>query len=212
MKQMLRFGASVAVVAALLGAATTAVQAQTFSVTENFNAATPGTAAGVLFPSSVVVSFAGLNGITNQWEPDTSDPQLTVQSNAGNNVLGLGDGGFSDGPIIFQLIPETFFNTFSIDVVPGTSASASATALGYFQTLSGSFDAFTFNVNQTVPGTLSLSALLPAETTAIVLPGNAQYDNVSFRATTVPEAGTLLLAVGGLVAAGGMVVIRRRRK
>ncbi|MBC8139114.1 MAG: hypothetical protein H8F28_24845 [Fibrella sp.] len=211
MKNMLRLCASVAVATALFSAVTTA-QAQVITVTENFDAATPGMAAGTLFPSSLVVSFAGVNGITNQWEPDLSDPQLTVGSNAGNNVLGLGDGGFSDGPIIFQLIPDTFFDTFSIDVVPGTSADASATAIGYFQTLSGAFDAFTFNVDQTVPGTLNLSLSIPAQTVAIILPGNAQYDNVALQATTVPEAGTLPLALGGFAAIGGMTIARRRRK
>lgn len=209
MNNILRLGASITMVAALLGAATMA-QAN-IAVTEDFESATPGSAAGLLFPSELTVSFAGFNGITNQWEPDLSDPQLTVESKVGNNVLGLGDGGFSDGPIIFQLIPDTFFNTFSIDVVPGTSLDASNGAIGYFQTLSGSFDAFTFNVDQTVPGILNLSGLIPAQTVAIILPGNAQYDNVALQATTVPEAGTLPLALGGIATIGSMMIARRRK-
>ncbi len=212
MRTFLRF-AAVAAVATLLGVATMSTQAQAFTINQNFDTATPGTTAQQYFdPNLVTVAFAGYNGITNQWEPDLSNPQLTVQSNAGNTVLGLGDGGFNDGPIIFQLGESTYFTAFTIGIVPGTSPFATAAALGYFQTLAGAFDMFPITVNQTTASSLTLTALLPANTTAIILPGDVQYDTISLTAATVPETETAMLAVIGLATGAVGIVTRRRQK
>lgn len=201
MKNISRIFAVTMSVVALAGAATVA-RAQTFTITENFNAATPGTPAQPLFAAvPITVAYAARASESDPWEADFGFP-LNVETGGGSNVLG---DGF--GPILFQLTDSVRFSTFSVDIVPVVSNFTPPTVPVFFQGISG-VSLGTFDINRTVAGTVSLP--IPAGTVAVIVPTDTQYDNISIVAVTVPEAGALPLAVGGLLALAGAVVVRRR--
>ncbi|MBC8143427.1 MAG: hypothetical protein H7Y38_18520 [Armatimonadetes bacterium] len=208
MKNILRVSAVVLTVAALSTGAATVAQAQTFTITENFNAATPGSAAQPLFAAApITVAYAARASESDPWEPDFGFP-LNVETAGGNNVLGDGAGA-----IIFALQPNYIFSTFSIDFIGVDTPFGTDTTSVFFQDMTGvSLGTFEFDRatgGTPLSGTLTLS--LPAGTAQVIVPIDAQYDNVSLVAVTVPEAGALPLALGGLLTLAGAVVVRRRK-
>lgn len=193
---------------ALFSVAAVAAQADDYVVTgQDFESVALGTSAQSLFDSKyITVSYAFRDSESDPWQIDNSFP-LNIESN-GSNVLG--DGG---GAIIFSLQPNMTFNEFAIDVVPTGSPFASTTAEYYFQSMTG---VVTKNIfDETVSQTLSLTGSIPSDTSAIIVPIDAQYDNLSLKASgvVVPEAGTLsLLASGLLTLVGSTVLLRRSAK
>lgn len=206
MKNLLRIS-TIAVAASSLISVATGANAQTFNITENFNGATVGNSAQSLFdPNPINVAYASRLSESDPWEPDFAFP-LNVESLGGENVLG-------DGlqQIIFSVQPDYNFSAFSIDFIGVNTSFGTDTATVFFQNLTGA-TVGTFDFNRAtggVPlsGTLNLS--LPAGTAQIIVPIDAQYDNVALSAVTVPEAGALPLAVGGLLTLAGAVVVRQK--
>ncbi len=207
MNKTLRVSALALSVAALSGAAI-AANAQTYTINENFNAATIGSLAQPLFASApLTVAYAARATESDPWEADLGFP-LNVESAGGSNVLG--DGG---GAIIFALQPNNVFLAFSIDFLGVRTPFGTDGASVFFQDLTGvRLGTFEFNrATNGNPNNGNLTLSLLSGTAQVVLPIDAQYDNVSVRASAVPEAGTLPLALGGLLTIAGAVTARRRR-
>lgn len=186
---------------ALLAPGAQAQSVRSFAI--NFNDVAPGTAVNTFYTGTTGATFSLVNSpIFGQVIAD--NPGLPPNPDPASNAL-----SGVDGPIRYSDSQGFFVQSFTFDVVVDPAGFGQSAATVSFLGINNATLA-TLTIDQAVGGTYTYTAANNARAVAVVLPGDAFYDNLRVTvATTAPEPGTLGLAFVSMAAIG---TVRRRRK